>query len=152
MRGNLYINQTYGFQMYKPPDWELIEDASKALPNAIGALGTRDETTLLVIGYELTADSLDAHSATTERALREIYEDYRPLSSRHITVAGLPAIENRSRGTLGDHDWSVIVVTFARGQDAFTILGMTYADSDLIKIQENVIARAIASLQLTSPQ
>jgi hypothetical protein len=34
----------------------------------------------------------------------------------------------------------------------FTILGMTSADSDLIQIQENVIAKTIASLQFLSPQ
>jgi hypothetical protein len=34
----------------------------------------------------------------------------------------------------------------ARGSDIFTALGMTFANSDLIQIQENVIARAISSL------
>jgi hypothetical protein len=38
------------------------------------------------------------------------------------------------------------LVVIGRGNDIFTVLGMTYADSDLIQIQENVIARAIASL------
>ena len=30
--------------------------------------------------------------------------------------------------------------------EVFTVLGMTYADNDLIQIQENVINRSIASL------
>jgi hypothetical protein len=38
----------------------------------------------------------------------------------------------------------------ARGGDIFTALGMTYADSDLIQIQENVIARAITSLDFNA--
>ena len=37
----------------------------------------------------------------------------------------------------------------ARGNEILTVLGMTYADSDLIQIQENVIARAIASLDFS---
>jgi hypothetical protein len=32
----------------------------------------------------------------------------------------------------------------------FSVLGMTYSDTDLIQIQENVIARAIASLEFNS--
>ena len=50
IRGNQYVNLTYGFQMYKPPSWDLIPAARKALPDAVAALGTYDQTTLLVIG------------------------------------------------------------------------------------------------------
>src|SRR4029077_1688031 len=45
IRGNQYVNLTYGFQMYKPPSWELIPAARKALPDAVAALGTNDQTT-----------------------------------------------------------------------------------------------------------
>jgi hypothetical protein len=48
-----------------------------------------------------------------------------------------------------DHDWSGTLVVLTRGSDTFTILGMTYADTDLIQIQENVIARSIASLKFS---
>jgi len=44
------------------------------------------------------------------------------------------------------------VTMLARGTEVFTILGMTSADSDLIQIQENVIAKTIASLQFLPPQ
>ena len=40
VRGNLYVNHTYGFQMYKPPSWDMIPEARKALPDAVAALGT----------------------------------------------------------------------------------------------------------------
>ena len=146
IRGNLYVNLTYGFQMYKPPSWDLIPDARKALPDAVAALGTSDQTTLLVIGLEHTKDSLDAHSAATDKALSGVYENYRLISTRHVTVAGLPAVEQRSRGTADGHDWSVVLLTFLRGNDAFTLLGMTWADSDLIQVQENVIAKTVNSL------
>ena len=152
VRGNLYVNQTYGFQIYKPPTWQVIKDPQNELPNAIGALGTEDQSTLLVIGRDPLKDSLEAQAARRERTLRDVYENYRPLDKKQITIAGLPAIQQRFSGNLDGHDWSVTVTTLARGQDVFTILGMTSADSDLIQIQENVIVKTIASLQFLSPQ
>jgi hypothetical protein len=152
VRGNLYVNQTYGFQIYKPPTWQVIKDPQNELPNAIGALGTEDQSTLLVIGRDPLKDSLEAQAARRERTLREAYENYRPLDKKQITIAGLPAIEQRFSGSLDGHDWSVTVTTLARGQDVFTILGMTSANSDLIQIQENVILKTIASLQFLAPQ
>jgi hypothetical protein len=61
-------------------------------------------------------------------------------------VNGLPAVEYHYRGLADDHDWSGTLAVVARGNEVFTVLGMTYADTDLIQIQENVIARSIASL------
>jgi hypothetical protein len=40
-------------------------------------------------------------------------------------------------------------VLVPHGSQLFTIFGMTIADTDLVQIQENVIARAISSLQFT---
>jgi hypothetical protein len=146
IRGNVYANLTYGFQMFKPPSWDLIPEARKALPDAIAAMGTYDQTTLLVIGREHTKDSLESHAAGTAKALSSVYENFRQISSKHLTVAGLPAIEQHSRGTADGRDWSVTLLTLVRGGDAFTLLGMTWADSDLIQVQENVIAKAVNSL------
>jgi hypothetical protein len=146
VRGNLYVNHTYGFQMYKPPSWEMLPAARKALPDAVAALGTNDQTTLLVIGRVSTKDSLDARATATGKALSGVYENYRLISNRHVTIAGLPAVEQRSRGTADGRDWSVILLTLMRGNDAFTLLGMTWADSDLIQVQENVIAKTVNSL------
>lgn len=150
VQGNLYINHTYGFRMYKPPGWHVIEGAQQALPTAIVAMGTGDETTLLVVGHERMKDSLEAHAAATERQLREVYENYRRLSEQRNKVAGLPALARHYRGTADGHDWSGVLLSIARGNEVFTILGMTYADSDLIQIQENVISKTIASLEFTA--
>ena len=151
IRGNQYVNLTFGFQMYKPPSWELIPAARKALPDAVAAMGTFDQTTLLVIGREHAKDALDAHAATTGKALSEVYENYRVISSRHVSVAGLPAVEQRSRGTADGRDWSVTLLTLFKGTDAYTLLGMTWANSDLIQVQENVIAKAENSLTFVNP-
>jgi hypothetical protein len=106
---------------------------------------------LLVIGREHAKDSLDAHAAAKGKALGDIYENFRVISTRHLSVAGVPAVEQRSRGSADGRDWSVILLTLFKGGDAYTLLGMTYADSDLIQVQENVIAKAINSLTFTTP-
>ena len=150
IRGSLYVNHTYGFQMYKPPSWEMIPAARKALPDAVAALGTFDQTTLLVIGRARAKDSLDVYATATGKALSSVYENFRLISTNHLTIAGLPAIEQRSRGSADGHDWSVVLLTLVRGSDAFTLLGMTWADSDLIQVQENVITKAVNSISFVT--
>lgn len=146
VQGNSYTNFTYGFRMYKAPSWETLEDARSALPNAIVAMGTQDESTLLVVGQEKTKEALEPAAKTVERRLREVYENYRLISQKKTSASGLPAVEYRYRGVADGHDWSGTLLVVARGSETFTVLGMTYANTDLIQIQENVIARAIGSL------
>jgi hypothetical protein len=146
IQGNLYINHEFGFRMYKAPSWQIIGGAGQALPNAIVAMGTSNESTLLVIGREKTKVSLEAAAGTVEKRLHDAYENYRQISERKAVVSGQPAIEYRYRGLADGHDWSGTLTVVARGEEVFTVLGMTFADSDLIQIQENVISRSIASL------
>lgn len=145
--GNVYTNDTYLFRMYKPPDWEMIAGARKLLPGTITAMGTDDETTYLLIGQEPTEKSLVADIEATEQRLRDVMDNFRPLGEQRVTVGGSSAIEHRFRGSVDQHDWSGMVVFVPRGSRVYTIFGMTRADSDLVQIQENVIARAISSLQ-----
>jgi hypothetical protein len=147
--GNQYTNYTHGFRMYKAPSWLLIEDARTSVPNAIVALGTSNASTLMVIGKEKTKARLDAAAATVEKRLRDIYGNYRLISERKTIVGGLPAMEYHYRGTADSHDWSGTLVVIERNGEIFTALGMTYAESDLIQIQENVIAKAIGSLDFS---
>jgi len=152
VQGTVYINYSHGFRMYKAPSWSLIEDARQALPNAIVAMGTSNESTLMVIGQEKLKDSLDATAVSVEKRLKEIYANYRLISQRKTVVGGSPATEYKYRGMADEHDWSGTLVVIGRGKDVMTMLGMTYADSDLIQIQENVIARAIASTDFNVPK
>jgi biotin carboxyl carrier protein len=147
IEGTVYTNHTYGFRMYKPPSWRMIEDARKSLPTAVVAMGTTDENTLFIVGKEALRGTLETHAAQTERSLQEIYQDYRSLDEKQTRVAGVPAIERRFRGTADGRAWSAVFISFARGSELFTILGMTTAGTDLIQIQENVISRTIASLE-----
>jgi hypothetical protein len=152
VQSNLYTNYTHGFRMYKAPSWQLLDDARNALPNAIVAMGTSNESSLLVVGREKTKEPLDAAAVTVERRLTEVYENYQRVSQRKAVVGGSPAVEFRYRGKADGHDWSGTLVVISRSGDIFTVLGMTYADSDLIQIQENVIAKAIGSLSFDLPE
>jgi hypothetical protein len=145
VQGNTYTNHVYGFRMYKAPSWQLIDDPTE-LPNAIVAMGTPNESTLLVVGREKTKQPLDSAANIVEKRLQDVYSDYQKTSQRKTTIGGLSAVEYRYRGKAENHDWSGTLVVLARGADIFTALGMTFADTDLIQIQENVIAKAIASL------
>jgi hypothetical protein len=147
LQGNMYINYTHRFQMYKPPSWKLLDDAGKEIPNAIVAMGTANESTLMVVGTEKTKGSLDATAAEVEKRLRETYGNYRRISQRKTVAGGFPAVEIHYRGLADEHDWSGTLLVVSRGEDVFSVLGMTYANSDLIQIQENVIGRAISSLE-----
>jgi hypothetical protein len=146
VQGNLYTNHEFGFRMYKAPSWQLIDGAGQALPNAIVAMGTNNESTLLVVGHETTKASLENAAQTVEKRLLEVYENYHLISQRTTVVSGQPAIEYRYRGLADGHDWSGTLTVVAHGGEMLTILGMTFADTDLIQIQENVIARSIASV------
>jgi hypothetical protein len=147
LQGNTYINYTHRFQMYKPPSWKLLDDAGKEIPNAIVAMGTANESTLMVVGTEKTKGSLEATAADVEKRLRETYGNYRRISQRKTVAGGFPAVEIHYRGLADEHDWSGTLLVVSRGEDIFSVLGMTYSDSDLIQIQENVIGRAISSLE-----
>jgi hypothetical protein len=149
VNGNSYVNDTYGFRMYKPPTWEVIEGARALLPGSITAMGTNDQTTYLLIGQQPAGKSVANDMDATERRLQEIMENFRPLDEKHITISGIPAVERHFRGRVDQRDWSGVVVCIPRNARLYTIFGMTVADTDLVQIQENVIARSIASLQFT---
>jgi hypothetical protein len=147
--GNLYVNETYGFRMFKPPGWDLIAGARAIMPGALAALGTSDERTYLMIGLAPAGESLGDGIDQAEQRLREAMASFRLTEQKRMMVSGVSSIAHRFRGTVDAHDWSGVVVFVPLGAKVYTIFGMTYADSDLVQIQENVINRAITSLQFT---
>lgn len=151
VQGNLYINDTYGFSIYKPPSWDVIEGARAALPGAVVAMGTSDQTTYLIIGLEPSSGTLQTHVASTNERLSNMFDDYRPLAPRQTIVAGMHAIEYQFQGMANEQQWSGTVMLLSRGDNFFTIFGVASAKTDLVQIQQNVISRTIASLQFTKP-
>jgi len=147
--GSTYVNETYGFRMYKPPDWEVIASARSLLPGAITAMGTDDETTYLLIGASPAGKSISSDVDATDQRIRGLMDNFRPLGESRVNVSGTQAIERRFRGSVDQKDWSGTVVFVAHGGELYTIFGMTLAETDLVQIQENVIARAISSIQFS---
>ncbi len=145
--GSTYINETYRFRMYKPPDWQVIEGARTVMPGAIAAMGTDDQTTYLLIGEAPAGTSIASDIDATDQRLRGVMDNFRPLGESHMNVSGIQAVERRFRGSVDQKDWSGTVVFIPHGGELYTIFGMTIAESDLVQIQENVIARTISSLQ-----
>jgi hypothetical protein len=135
--------------MYKPPTWKVIEGARKILPGAITAMGTDDQTTYLLIGQETGGKSLASVMDVADKRLHDVMDNFRPLDEKRITISGVSAIERRFRGSVDQKDWSGVVAYIPRGGSVYTVFGMTLADTDLVQIQENVISRAITSLQFT---
>jgi hypothetical protein len=146
IQGNLYTNHEFAFRMYKAPSWQIIDGAGQTLPNAIVAMGTSNESTLLVVGHEKSKDSLETTAGAVEKRLHDVYDNYRLVSQRKTVVGGQPAVEYRYQGLADEHDWSGTLSVVTHGSEFLTVLGMTFADNDLIQIQENVISRTIASL------
>jgi hypothetical protein len=151
VRGNEYINDTYGFQMYKPPDWDVIAGARAALPGSIVAMGTGDQTTYLIIGLVPASGTLQAQIAATNDRLAGSFEGYQPEKIRETTIAGLPAHEYQFHGAANDKEWTGTVALIQRGGNFLTILGVTSTNTDLVQMEQNVISRTIASLQFTTP-
>ena len=147
--GNLYTNDTYGFKMYRPPGWDVIEGARKILPGALTALGTSDQRTVLLVGLAPPGESLTDDIDDAEQQLREAMASFRVTEQRRMMVSGVSSIAHRFRGSVDAHEWSGVVVFVPLGQHIYTIYGMTYAESDLVQIQENVLNRTISSLQFT---
>src|SRR5690348_5051753 len=147
---NSYVNDTYGFQIYRPPDWQVIQGARAALPGSIAALGTSDQSTYLIIGLEPADDTLLAHVTVTNDRLADSFDNFRPTALRQTLIGGFSACEYQFEGMAENQLWAGTVALIRRGQDTFTIFGVTTAKSDLVQIQQNVISRAIASLQFTT--
>src|SRR5258708_31112974 len=88
--------------MYKASSWSLSEEARGALPNAIVAMGTSNESTLMVVGEEKTKEPLDAAAAAVEKRLHDVYSNYQRLSERKTMVGGLPAGGDQYPGKADD--------------------------------------------------
>lgn len=145
--GSAYVNESYGFRMYKPPDWKVIEGARSVLPGAIAALGTNDQTTYLLIGAAPAGKSITVDIDATDQRLHSVMDNFRPISEMHVNISGTQAIERKFRGSVDQKDWSGTVVYLTRDGEFYTIFGMTLAETDLVQIQENVISRAISSIK-----
>lgn len=141
-----YVNETYHFRMFKPPTWRSYPHLVKPQNPLVAALGTPDETTLLLIGREGYRGSLVNYVRLAERSLRQFYQDYNPQGQRPTQVAGLQAVERRFTGSAEGRYWSGLAFYFARGGQQYTLLGVTAA-GETASFQHSVLRKVVNSLQ-----
>lgn len=143
--GTRYVNQTYHFQMFKPPTWRSYPELVKPQGPLVAALGTPDETTLMLIGRESYSGDLTAYARLAESSLRQLYENYRPQGERRTTVAGLPALQREFTGAAEGRYWSGTALYFARGREYYTVLGLTAA-GDTTNFQQALLRKVVDTL------
>lgn len=144
--GTQYVNETYHFRMFKPPTWLSYPQLVKPQAPLVAALGTPDETTLLLIGRETYNGNLASYARLAEGSLRQLYENYRRQGERPTLVAGLPAVERSFTGTAEGRYWTGMAVYFARGQQYFTVVGLT-EESETSSFQQAVLKKVIDTLE-----
>jgi hypothetical protein len=153
VEGTTYRNDTFQFELYKPPSWQLIEGAPRVWPAAIAALGKGDESALLVVARTSLHGSVASEAATAEKALIETYANYRKLEETPTTLAGSRGILRRFQGNVDDTLWKGEAVYLARDGVLYTIMGVSRSVEKLDpnEFDRAIVTRVIRSLRF-SPQ
>jgi hypothetical protein len=139
-----YVNQSYGFRIFKPPTWRSYPQLVRPQTPLVAALGTPDESTLLLIGRESFSGSLADYSRGAERLLERFYENYRPQDQRTTTIAGLSAIERDFTGQSDGRFWTGKAFYFSRGRYCYTLLGLTTA-GETASFQQSLLRKVANS-------
>jgi hypothetical protein len=140
----VYVNETYRFRIFKPPTWRSYPQLVRPQTPLVAALGTPDESTLLLIGRESFNGSLADYTRGAERLLQQFYENYRPQSERPTQVAGIPAIERSFTGTSDERFWTGTAFYFTRGRYCYTLLGLTTA-GETASFQQSLLRKVANS-------
>ena len=125
IQGTTYVNESYRFQLFKPPTWRILEQAARSIPSAVTVLGTRDETTMLVVGSVLYEGPPSAYAEILVSALRMSYSEFVAKPEDRIRVAGRPAIRRRFSGMAAGHEWHGLVVNLTDGPAHYGLIGVT---------------------------
>jgi len=141
-----YVNETFRFHMFKPPTWRSYPEMVKPRTPLVAALGTPDETTLLLIGHEFFNGSLAEYARLAEGSLQGLYENYQREGEESKRVAGLSAIERRFTGEAEGRFWTGVAVYFARGSQHYTFLGLTAA-GETTNFQLAVLRKVVGTLK-----
>ena len=144
-KGTTYINETYRFQLFKPPTWRVLEHAARSIPSAVAVLGTPDESTLLVVGSVLYDGPPSAYGKILEASLRQNYSEYVAKPEDQIRVAGRPATRRRFQGMAGGYEWHGLVVNLADGSAHYGIIGVTR--HEYFQFKESVLSKVVKSFR-----
>jgi hypothetical protein len=140
-----YFNDSFGFQMYKPPNWKVLDDTARSIPSAVAALGTEDEATLLIVGSVHFEGPTSAYANVLGSALKKLYTEYESTPEEQIDVAGLPAIRHSFSGRADDRLWHGVVVNLADGPIHYGIIGLTREEN--FQFKGTVLSKMIRSFR-----
>ncbi len=141
-----YVNETFDFRMYKPPSWRSFPALVQPDNPLLAALGTTDETTLLLVGEEIFRGDVATYAGLAEESLKRLYADYRKLAERRTRIAGLPALERHFTGQAEGRFWLGLAIYFAHGDAHYTFLGLT-AERETFDFQQAVFRKVLHTLQ-----
>jgi hypothetical protein len=145
IEGNDYINDSLHFLMYKPPDWNLMEELHREKVSAIVAMSSPDERTLLFVDRQVWSGVPMLGDDRVEKNLRLSYQDFKKISETSIQVDGLPAIRRRFTGVIDGAEWHGVSVHLARGNTVFGVIGLTSAET--FQFQEAIFNKIIKSFR-----
>lgn len=145
LEGNDYVNETFHFTMYKPPDWKLYEELHREQVSAIVALSSEDDRTLLFVDRQVWTGAPNLGDDRVEARLRSTCQDYKKLSQSSLQVDGLPALRTAFTGVLDGVEWYGISVRIARDNTVFGIVGLTSAET--YRFQEAVFNKIVKSFR-----
>jgi hypothetical protein len=149
VEGSTYINDTFQFSMFKPPDWEIYEGVSKETGSGIMAMGTEDEQTLLFVDRQVWSGTPDLASDQVEVKLRQPYQEYRKISEESFQCDGLPAIRRTFTGVLDGAEWHGVAVYVAHGNIVFGVIGLTSAE--MFEFQQALFSKVIKTFHFLTP-
>ncbi len=144
--GTTYTNETFQFELYKPPSWRVIEGAPRVWPAAIAALGKSDESALLVIARTSLHGSVASEAATAERGLQDTYANYLKLEETPTSLAGARGILRRFQGNVDDALWKGEAVYLVRDGVLYTIMGVARS-LDPNEFDQAIVTRVIRSFR-----
>ncbi len=147
--GSTYVNDTFHFSMFKPPDWKIYEGVSKETGSGIMAMGAEDEQTLLFVDRQVWSGTPNLSSGQVEAKLRQPYQEYRKISEEPFQCDGLPAIRRTFTGVLDGAEWHGVAVYVAHGNMVFGVIGLTSAE--MFEFQQALFSKVIKTFHFLTP-
>jgi hypothetical protein len=144
--GGTYFNDSFGFEMYKPPSWRPLPETPGTIPSAVVVLGTEDEATVMIVGTVLYDGPPSAYAALLETSLKKVYSDFETQAEEQIEVAGRPAIRRAFSGSAAGRVWHGIMVNLADKQVHYGLIGMTSEEN--YQFKSSVLGKIVTSFRL----
>ena len=148
IEGNRYINETFRFAMYKPPNWVLFEDVRRASATSVIAMGTVDERTLLFVEREPFGAEPE-NQGGIEAKLRHTYREYQVLREEDVVVDGRAGVRRTFSGVLDGIDWHGMAVHLSDDYGDFGIIGLTSAET--FQFKQAVFNKIVRTFRFTTP-